>query len=557
MIVRSLSIRHFGKFTDREITLRHGFNVVTGGNDSGKTTIAAFIRSMLYGLKPGSDLYQRYLPEDGGDTFGGVLRAEIDGETYEIERDFLADSLTVTAVSDGLPVEDPAVWLTAACGGVSEEDYAASSFFAQDALRSDIVSWKGDAASAAAETRAAAARKSFADAKEHLIEQRREKEEKLSEIDSDQDSSEIDGKLNEIVSKISEYKEKLIPGITKDIEEQEALYQNELDAVQAEKRKAVAEAKQEMIAKKESLSEFDYTKEADFAAGKNVGGTVLMITGILAAVVGAFLNSSYRPEAGSTMRTTVLVCWIFGVFCVVAGIVLTIIIISQKKDSIRQMMSHAELRKEAEAQEETYDRMLSSEQTEEPEIPGGEELEYRIASMRKMKQLYESELSTLEQHQTRLFTEKTRIDGVMSDVRKVTKDLEALDAAIAAFTTLSAHEEDDTEKLAAAANRYLEKLGMKEGQYVTIAPGGSAVLLSGERKLPLSTLSTGAARTVCLALRLALIEKYDPEHRLPVIADDIFAGFDEERMNAGMRTLHLLKGQVILLSCQTREQKAL
>ena len=47
--------------------------VVTGDNESGKTTVANFIRSMLYGMRE-SGFYERYLPYDYDGVYGGSMK---------------------------------------------------------------------------------------------------------------------------------------------------------------------------------------------------------------------------------------------------------------------------------------------------------------------------------------------------------------------------------------------------------------------------------------------------------------------------------------------------
>lgn len=50
MIIKSVYIKEFGSISDREITLSDGLNIIEGDNESGKSTLLAFIKFMLYGL---------------------------------------------------------------------------------------------------------------------------------------------------------------------------------------------------------------------------------------------------------------------------------------------------------------------------------------------------------------------------------------------------------------------------------------------------------------------------------------------------------------------------
>lgn len=78
MTIRRIKIYGFGRHKDKEWTFENGLNVIYGENETGKSTIFAFIRSMLYGLTGrGTDNYRKkYIPWNyvkGDDRFGGEL----------------------------------------------------------------------------------------------------------------------------------------------------------------------------------------------------------------------------------------------------------------------------------------------------------------------------------------------------------------------------------------------------------------------------------------------------------------------------------------------------
>ena len=51
MILRSLELKHFGKFGERTFEFRRGFNLVVGANESGKSTMMEAIPAALFGLR--------------------------------------------------------------------------------------------------------------------------------------------------------------------------------------------------------------------------------------------------------------------------------------------------------------------------------------------------------------------------------------------------------------------------------------------------------------------------------------------------------------------------
>ena len=88
-----LYIENFGKLSDYKYTFSHGLNVINEENGYGKTTLTAFIKSMLYGLedtrrsKLDENDRKKYLPWQGG-VCGGTLTYSVGERKYRIERTF-------------------------------------------------------------------------------------------------------------------------------------------------------------------------------------------------------------------------------------------------------------------------------------------------------------------------------------------------------------------------------------------------------------------------------------------------------------------------------------
>ncbi|MCD7868067.1 MAG: AAA family ATPase [Clostridiales bacterium] len=94
MIIRRIAIRNFGKLHDRTIELAPGMNVLYGENESGKSTFHTFVRSMLYGVRrqrgraAKNDTYSAFEPWEDPTSFGGTLWLEYGGKNYRITRNF-------------------------------------------------------------------------------------------------------------------------------------------------------------------------------------------------------------------------------------------------------------------------------------------------------------------------------------------------------------------------------------------------------------------------------------------------------------------------------------
>lgn len=87
MIVESIRIGRFGKLADMTVEPDAGFNLIEGDNESGKSTLAAFVRYMLYGFSTADGGKERALrmPWDGSPAEGSMVFRTEKGR-YRVDR---------------------------------------------------------------------------------------------------------------------------------------------------------------------------------------------------------------------------------------------------------------------------------------------------------------------------------------------------------------------------------------------------------------------------------------------------------------------------------------
>ena len=90
MIIRKINITSFGMLTDFTAELSGGLNIISGANESGKSTILAFIRFVLYGLpsrrsEDGALEHDRALSWSSGRAEGSI-EIECEKGAFRIER---------------------------------------------------------------------------------------------------------------------------------------------------------------------------------------------------------------------------------------------------------------------------------------------------------------------------------------------------------------------------------------------------------------------------------------------------------------------------------------
>lgn len=92
MKIDNFKINNYGKIENSEVFLQNGINLIKGYNEAGKSTILSFLNSMLYGIdktkKDNISEYDKYLPWLSTN-FSGSMNYRLDnGNTYYVFRDF-------------------------------------------------------------------------------------------------------------------------------------------------------------------------------------------------------------------------------------------------------------------------------------------------------------------------------------------------------------------------------------------------------------------------------------------------------------------------------------
>lgn len=97
MYIESIYIDSFGAIKNKRLELSDSMNLLEGANESGKSTIASFIRFMFYGFPTKKDR-ERSCPFDS-DRCGGTLTLENGGKRYRIERMLVGIKDDVSVIS--------------------------------------------------------------------------------------------------------------------------------------------------------------------------------------------------------------------------------------------------------------------------------------------------------------------------------------------------------------------------------------------------------------------------------------------------------------------------
>ncbi len=143
MKITKLDIKGFGRFENRSFSPGSGLNVFYGLNESGKSTIQAFVKAMLFGIKSGrrskdSVNQIRQFKPWFGKAFAGVLEYKLDdGRSFLVGRNFENNTLTVydeysNNITGEFPSDKEAVAKFAELhSGLSESVFERTAFISQ------------------------------------------------------------------------------------------------------------------------------------------------------------------------------------------------------------------------------------------------------------------------------------------------------------------------------------------------------------------------------------------------------------------------------------------
>ena len=131
MKITELILKNFGKFTNKQILLSDGINIIYGENESGKTTLHTFLKGMLFGMErkrgraAATDTFRTYEPWENPNFYAGILRFTCGDRRFRLERNFdrYAKGGSLICEDDGEELSLEHGDLEILLGGMTESDY--------------------------------------------------------------------------------------------------------------------------------------------------------------------------------------------------------------------------------------------------------------------------------------------------------------------------------------------------------------------------------------------------------------------------------------------------
>lgn len=180
------------------------------------------------------------------------------------------------------------------------------------------------------------------------------------------------------------------------------------------------------------------------------------------------------------------------------------------------------------------------------------EIEY----CRLQKEKIKWELDSLEGNEDKLLKDKDKLKELIKKHRETEKELEAIQLSIETINSLSI---DIHDSFGRDLNQFVSNLTYEitNGRYDVLKVDEKLNVKVGYNNnfILMDKLSTGTIEQIYLALRMAISDLLYGEGDMPIILDDCFAYYDDNRTKASLEFLAMKrKGQIILFSCHQREK---
>lgn len=511
MIIKRLMLSDFGKFHQKECVLSPGLNIATGANESGKTTIRRFIRSMFYGLerergiKARKDDYVRYKPWEYG-RFQGSMELEAGGETYRLFRNFLTSEkqFSMTNLSTGREITNPKVFLKEL--GLPQEAVYTNTFWVGNACVTEeflAVELRDYLVALACGGTGLQLKKSLA----WLAARKKEVSKKVPERELEECRKQLQRKelLVEQLERLKHTMEAMEKR-QQELEEQRKQVKSRIEQKAAERRQAEQEETQKFKGERLLI--------------------LFVMAGVLLGVLACFFTSWLRAAG-----------WCVGLSSILGGLASGIPKMKRGKLAAVQKEQLEEQMEQLSQQAELYYRELMA------LLPQAEQ--NRITMEQAEEQL--QDCVTAEEQYEELRQQKKRI----------LKEVDALSLAADTLQQLSGELYEEFEaKFAAALSKYA--VAFTDHAYATLTADETLCLkaVTVERSLEISDVSFGTGEQFYLALRFAAADVFDPEKKNPMILDDSFAAFDDQRLESAILALNQCGRQILLFSSTGREEAA-
>lgn len=555
MQIKEAKIFQFGKLQNQTVTFEPGINVIYGKNEAGKSTLHAFLKAMLFGMEKGRGRsaaggdYARYTPWHAPSYYAGALRFEVGGQPFYLERNFYGkekqDCLRNEADGEELSVAYGD--LSMLLGGITAAAYGSTYDISQsgaasgaemERMLSDYLAQTGEGSLGTVPlTEAVAALEKRR--KELLQEQRKldtEKEAKIAEL-------EVERKfLTEECAKCREAVERFAAEQRR-VEEELLREQKRLEKAYVQEK----ERAEQDVVHKSDRGERGLQQGKGRKRRRNYSMAVMQLVTIVLLVTAVVQKS---------VLTGVLTGIAAGV-CLAAGL---FSIWRKNRSFPSEKEQDTDRRNGGEDQADRQGQEYQKEdcQNKEASLALLDQLQ---AAATHGEQMLKEMSDSLREKENRLFNveeEQKEQQAKSEPERRREEDIQALELAVSELQRVAGQLGEELEdRMNGEISRYVSLFTENRYDRVQLDDCGKLQVFTEGRQVRPEVLSRGTLEQIYLALRLSAGKALSGEECLPILLDEAFAMYDDDRLEQTLGVLSELSNQILIFTCQGREEALL
>lgn len=198
------------------------------------------------------------------------------------------------------------------------------------------------------------------------------------------------------------------------------------------------------------------------------------------------------------------------------------------------------------------------ENEQEKENEQAKEWKQQEKQMERFKERLEEKVHEKEVLLANLEEEILQISQPDAEELELMEDIEALEMAGEQIKKAAEEMcEDIKDELDAEISKQVSRITAGKYDRIRVGEKGNLEIFAEGRKIKIEQLSRGTYEQLYLALRLAVGKLVTREEPLPILLDEVFAMYDEKRLQFALQTLAETGRQVFLFTCHKREEELL
>lgn len=564
MQIREAKIFSFGKLQNREYVFAPGINVIYGANETGKSTLHAFLVGMLFGMeKPrgraGKEDYSRYEPWHAPAYYSGALRFSVGERPFYLERNFYHREKRelLRNEADGEELSVAYGDLTVLMGGIGKEIYGNT----YDIAQSGAVTGK-ELAEMLAEYLANAAE--GGDGEVHVARALELLQRKKKELNAEWKSlQEKKAQEKNVLRTEQAVLEEDISRLSGQMEEERCAWKKVQKADAGAGEAGMENVQTKTVQGDMGSASTEKTAEQE-EAGRHGGWGFCVLAAV--AVINAVCLLLQLPFGGGNAKMEMV--WLLtsaGALGLAAAGFLAAAVRSRSGRRKKPGTDEKERRRDGAVLQAEMERKRVETATEQQraETACQQEMERKRAeaARQQAERLLARLGEVLEDKETRLYNIRERLEELEKPAlreRELASELDALALAAEEITRLAKeHGEEMSDILNSEVSRYVSAI--TDGRYdsVCVDENGGLLVQTEGKEVPPDALSRGTLEQFYLALRLAVGNIVMKEEPMPVLLDETFSMYDDVRLGRTLRMLAGLPNQILIFSCQKREMELL